>query len=170
MKDIWTQFCAQSECGKSNYELCNAWFEFVINPSSCVNHALRVCFNLLLLIVLFYNLFCKFFFKKVELEAGNGLYFSLLRIISAVFNGCLGLVFIGLGFYVFAKSPHSIIAVDNSWITILFHGVTWVLVGVTLSLRGHFFLKSPIAILGHFGFCLFWDFLHTYCLCCISEP
>lgn len=139
MEDLWTSFCGQSKCATNSSEPCNPNFMFVNLPSSCVNHATILCFDLLLLVVLSWSFICKKISKKLELQV-HSRELSILQILSAVFNGCLGLVYIGFGVWI------------HWWILYLFHGVTWVLIGLTISLRGEFFSKVTLRILSILSF------------------
>ncbi|XP_021840002.2 ABC transporter C family member 10 [Spinacia oleracea] len=143
MEDLLTFFCG----ARNNSDEPNQ-FMSLIDPSSCVNHVAIICFDLLLLAVLLWNLICKITSKKLEIRARYR-QFSTLQISSAVFNGCLGLLYVGFGIWSLEdklRNDHSISPI-HSWIRFFSHGVTWLLVGLTISLDRNFPPKSPLLIL-----------------------
>uniref|UniRef100_A0A803MKX9 ABC-type xenobiotic transporter n=1 Tax=Chenopodium quinoa TaxID=63459 RepID=A0A803MKX9_CHEQI len=154
MENLWALFCWQSDCERSSSETCSPQFGSVTHPSSCVNHALLVCFNTLLLAVLFYSFICRFLSKKLELNARSIRQFCVIQILSAVYNGCLGLVYIGFGLWILNKKlksyDHSVSPI-HGWVIFLFNGVTWLLVGLTTSL-GEFFPRVQLRILSILAF------------------
>ncbi|GFS29072.1 multidrug resistance-associated protein 14 [Actinidia rufa] len=61
--------------------------------------------------------------------------YMALPISSAIFNGGVGLAYVGLGFWTIQKklrSDQSLIPL-HWWLVLLFHGFTWLLLGVTVS-------------------------------------
>ncbi|CAO2838694.1 unnamed protein product [Amaranthus hypochondriacus] len=147
MEDFWTVFCGPSNCSSINTDLCSPQLVYVIHPSSCVNHVSIILCDILLLLVLLFTLISKFFSKKIESPARYSR-FSTVQISSAVFNGCLGLVYIGLGVGIFvgkSRNDHHASPI-HWWVLYVFRGFTWLLVGLTSSLR------TPLRILSIFAF------------------
>ncbi|KAM4076212.1 hypothetical protein ACJW30_12G045600 [Castanea mollissima] len=63
---------------------------------------------------------------------------SNLQIVSAIFNGCLGLVHLCLAFWILEENlrkTHIALPLDQ-WLLVLFQGFIWLLVGLVVSLRG----------------------------------
>ncbi|KNA04991.1 hypothetical protein SOVF_194480 [Spinacia oleracea] len=153
MQNFWTLFCEQSNCARiSSEEPCNnLQFLLVIQPSSCVNHASIICFDLLLLLVLLWSFISKVSYTKARVICRQ---FSALQIISAVFNGCLGVIYIGFGIWVLEENLRNghFISPIHWWVLFFIHGVTWLLVGLTVSLKGEFFPKAPFRILSILAF------------------
>lgn len=153
IENLWTIFCEQSDCSRNDTKPCSADLVFITHPSSCLNHALIICFDVLLLAMLLFNVFHKVSSKKVTLPA-RFRHFSTLQICSAVFMGCLGLIYIGLGIWVLEEKlrhAHSVFPI-HWWALSLFQGFTWLLVGLTTSLGGENFPKAPLRILSIFAF------------------
>lgn len=70
--------------------------QFLSDPSSCLNHALYIAMDVLLLVMLLFNVTQKSSSKFVHNHARfQG--FSKLQMLSVSFNGCLGLVYLCLG-------------------------------------------------------------------------
>ncbi|KAL2922185.1 ABC transporter C family member 10, partial [Bienertia sinuspersici] len=153
MKNFWDLICGQSDCARTNSEPCNPNFVFLISPSSCVNHSASVCIDVLLLLVLLWSFICNISSRKHELRARHK-QFSTLQILSAIFNGCLGILYIGLGIWILEeklRNDHSISPI-HWWVLYFFHGVTWFLVGLTTSLKGDYLPKATLRILSILAF------------------
>uniref|UniRef100_A0A5B6Z7L2 ABC-type xenobiotic transporter n=2 Tax=Davidia involucrata TaxID=16924 RepID=A0A5B6Z7L2_DAVIN len=148
MEGLWTLFCGESDCPDSNGKPCSTDFVFVTHPSSCINHALIICFDVMLLIVFLFNMIQKARSKPAYMLArSQGL--SFLQIISAIFNGFLGFAYLCLGIWMVEeklRKTQSVLPL-NWWLLFFFHGLTWLSVGLTMSLRGKHFRKSPLRIL-----------------------
>lgn len=146
-------FCEQSNCSRNDTEPCHANFMFITRPSSCLNHALIMCLDTLLLALFLFNMIHKFSSKKVMVSPCYRR-FSSLQIWSAVFIGCLGLIYLGLGIWILEeklRNGHSVLPI-HWWALFLFQGFTWLLVGLTTSLGGEYFPKAPLRILSIFTF------------------
>ncbi|XP_057547947.1 ABC transporter C family member 10-like isoform X2 [Amaranthus tricolor] len=145
--------CGQSDCAIRSSEPCTAQFSSVMHPSSCVNHVTFVCFDLLLLVVFLWSFICHLFSKKLELRAQYRP-ISTWQILSAVFNGCLGLVYIGLGIWHLEENlriDHSIFPI-HWWVLYFLNGVTWLLIGLKASLKGESFSKLTLHFLSILAF------------------
>ena len=162
MEDLWTLFCGQCDSTSKGTEPCSRQFVFVTHPSSCINHAYMVCFDLVLLAILLFDFISKSSSQKLDLQV-NHRQLSVLQKVSAVYNSCLGLVCMGLGIFILEeklRTDHSISPV-HWWSLFFLHGVTWLLLGLKIGLNGgEFFHTSPYQILsilsllcaGFFGF------------------
>ncbi|KAL5709924.1 hypothetical protein ACHQM5_020548 [Ranunculus cassubicifolius] len=64
--------------------------------------------------------------------------FSRLRLFTAVYNGGLGLVYVGFGVW---KLKQDVIPL-HWWLVVLFHGVTWLFVSLVVSIWGDKLCKS----------------------------
>ncbi|KAI8029327.1 ABC transporter C family member 10 [Camellia lanceoleosa] len=79
---------------------------------------------------------------------------SRLQIISAVFNGVLGLLYLGFGIWILEERlrlSHTVLPL-HWWFLVLFHGFTWLSLGLTVSLRGKHFPKGPLRLLSILAF------------------
>ncbi|XP_021764948.1 ABC transporter C family member 10-like [Chenopodium quinoa] len=152
MEDLWNTFCGQNTCSNIN-TTCVPQLEFVTHPSSCMNHAFIICFDVLLLAVLLFNMITNISSKRVELPP-RFRRVSALQKSSAVYNGCLGLVYIGLGSWILEeklRNGHSASPI-HWWVLYFFQGFTWVSVGLSASLKGECFSRVSLKILSIFAF------------------
>ncbi|XP_074291624.1 ABC transporter C family member 10-like [Silene latifolia] len=164
MENLWSLFCGNSECSNDSTETCTPVFWMVSNPNSCVNHIVTVFFDLLLLALVIYSMICRTRCKKVYTCL------STLQVCSAVFNGCLGLVYIGLGIWFFEEKlriDHSFLPV-NWCVVLLVHGFTLLLVGLRSSLRGNLLSKNSLRLLSIITF-LFAGILSIFALASIVK-
>ncbi|KAJ8442080.1 hypothetical protein Cgig2_007918 [Carnegiea gigantea] len=147
MEDLWRTFCGLSaNCLRNSSEPCTPDLVPFTESSSCINHALIIFSDVLLLAMLLFSMVCKLSSKKIK-PPPRYRCFSTLQILSAVFNGCLGLVYIGLGVWRLEdKLP------VHGWVLYFFHGFTWLLVGLTASLRGEYVAKAQLRILSILAF------------------
>ncbi|KAH7839693.1 hypothetical protein Vadar_007400 [Vaccinium darrowii] len=132
----WAIFCANSA---NLYEFgnnCKSGTLHIINPYSCINHVLVISIDILvILICLFMFIYKPSSSKILTLPETRG-HFTL-RISSALLNIGLGLVYFGLGIWIVVEK---LISEDNviplhEWLTVLFHGLTWLYLGIAVSLR-----------------------------------
>jgi ATP-binding cassette subfamily C (CFTR/MRP) protein 2 len=148
MEDLWTIFCGLSGCADAGGKPCSSNFEFLSHPSSCINHILIICFNILLLVMLIFNMIRKSSSKTVHIRA-RFLGFSNLQMVSAIVNGCLGFVYLCLGIWnLEEKLRKTKTALPlNWWLLVLVQGFTWLLISLTVSLKGNKLPRSPLRLL-----------------------
>ncbi|CAO2821257.1 unnamed protein product [Amaranthus hypochondriacus] len=134
MENLINLFCGQFECGLHSSDLCRPQFQSIIQPSSCVNHAFIVSFDILLLVVLLWSFICKMLSKKLELRTQNRS-LSTWKILSVVFNGCLGAVYIVFGVLILQKNLRNDDSITpiHGWVLYFLHGVTWLLMSLIAS-------------------------------------
>ncbi|KAL9237378.1 hypothetical protein vseg_011933 [Gypsophila vaccaria] len=153
MSSLWSAFCAQSDCSISNPEPCSTQLVSVSDPSSCINHVVIAGLDVLLLLILLHNMITRKFTKKTERPL-RCRHYSTLQLFSAVFNGCLGLVYIGVGIWILIEKEntnHSVLPI-HWWFLYILQGLTWLAVGLTTSLRGEYFLTASLRILSILAF------------------
>ncbi|XP_055831223.1 ABC transporter C family member 10-like isoform X2 [Solanum dulcamara] len=153
MKDLWTVFCGAPACSDDNGKLCHADFGSMTDPSSCINHVLIICFDVILLLIFLFNLFSKASLRATNIPA-RFRRFSRLQLFSAIFNGFLGLLYLAFGIWILedkVMKRHSSLPL-HWWILIMFHGTTWLSVSCTTSLRGKYFSKTPLRLLSILAF------------------
>ncbi|GMP70445.1 hypothetical protein CsSME_00029298 [Camellia sinensis var. sinensis] len=80
MEGLWTVFCGESDCPSGKVEPCTIDFMFVTRPSSCINHTMIICFDILLVVVFLFNVI-----RKKPSKHFRGV--TRLQMISAIFNG-----------------------------------------------------------------------------------
>ncbi|GMP70439.1 hypothetical protein CsSME_00029293 [Camellia sinensis var. sinensis] len=157
MEGLWTVFCGESDCSSGKAEPCTIDFMFVTRPSSCINHAMIICFDILLVVVFLFNVIWK---KPSKHFRGV----ARLQMISAIFNGVLGLVYLILGIWMLVDKLRLSQSVSplHFWLLVLFQGLTWLPMGLMISLRGKHFPKASLWVLSILAF------LFTAVACCLS--
>ncbi|XP_076896904.1 ABC transporter C family member 10-like [Bidens hawaiensis] len=145
MADIWRSFCGCADTTNTN---CDSNLIFITNPSSCMNHFLNICFDLVLLALLLLNMF----FKSPLRSTVRSYCFqtkSGLQLVSVIFNGLLGTLYACLGIWTLKttiSTTHAVLPL-HPWTLFLFHGFTWLTVSLTVSLLGKRFSKTPLRLL-----------------------
>ncbi|GER46690.1 multidrug resistance protein ABC transporter [Striga asiatica] len=133
MGNLWFVFCGESNC---DFNLT-----LLTNPSSCINNALTIFLDAFLLIAFFIVFISK---KPLKINS-RGL--SSLQLVSAVYNVILGSVNLIYGAWVLEENSNSSGSWNfflplHSWVIFVFHGFVWLLVGLTVSLKGHRFSRA----------------------------
>ncbi|KAJ7974098.1 ABC transporter C family member 10-like [Quillaja saponaria] len=144
MEDLWDMFCGSNIGGKS----CIYDFKLLSDPSTCINHALVIGFDILLLVMLLFIMIQKSLSRTVHppfRQRG----FSVLQIVSAIVNGCLGCVYLCMGTWILEeklrKEKH-VFPLDW-WLLELGQGFTWLLVGLSVSLQLRDLPRAPVRLL-----------------------
>ncbi|XAR52260.1 Xenobiotic-transporting ATPase [Bertholletia excelsa] len=144
MDGLWAVFCGQSDTSSTDLIL-------VTSPSSCINHALIICFDLVLLALFLFISVQKIPSPPRRIPSwfhGN----SKLQITSAIFNGVLGIIYLLLGIWTFEEKlrlSHIVLPL-HGWLLNLFQGFTWLL--VSLILRKKLFLTASLRVLSILAF------------------
>ncbi|XP_004296300.1 PREDICTED: ABC transporter C family member 10-like [Fragaria vesca subsp. vesca] len=144
--DLWTAFCGESGASESFN------FQFLVHPSSCVNHALIIFLDIVLLVVLLFTVFLKSS-KTVHVPA-RFLGFSSWQIVSAIFNGGLVFVHLCLGVWNLEEKlrySHTVLPL-NWWLLGIFQGFTWLFLSLTLSIRVKKLPRQPSRLLSILAF------------------
>ncbi|CAK7324075.1 unnamed protein product [Dovyalis caffra] len=149
MEDLWVLFCGESgnsDTGKPSGS------SLVFQPTSCINQALIICFNVVLLIMLLFNWIKKSSSPKTDKIPPRG--YSSLQIVSTILNGCIGFVYLCLALWILEEKlrKNQTALPLKSWLVVLFQGFTWLLVGLTISLRGRQLPRTPLRILSTLAF------------------
>ncbi|OMP07339.1 hypothetical protein COLO4_07417 [Corchorus olitorius] len=152
MEDLWNMFCGKSACSDSDGKPCNSTFWLFAHPSSCIKQATIICFNVLLLVMLLFNMIQKSS-SKTSIPA-RFQQRSALQIASAIVNGCLGLVYLGFGIWILEEKLRleQTVLPLTWWLVTLFQGCTWLLVGLTVSLKANQLPKTPLRLLSILAF------------------
>ncbi|KAL3653593.1 Multidrug resistance-associated protein 7 [Castilleja foliolosa] len=141
MRSLWTVFCGQSDCPD---------LIFLTNPSSCLNHLLVISFDVVLLIIAF--LLATFSRKPYKSSSFHNV--SKFQLVSAIYNGILGSVYLCFGIWILEENLRK--SRDflplHRWMLFVIHGLIWLLVGLTVSIKGHHFSRAPLKILSIFTF------------------
>ncbi|KAJ0661960.1 putative ABC-type xenobiotic transporter [Helianthus annuus] len=145
MADLWSSFCGCSNITDKN---CDSDVIFITNPSSCMNHFLVICFDVVLLVMLLINML----YKSPSKSTGRSSYIRRktgLQLVCMIFNGLLGTLYSCLGIWTLKttiSTKHTALPL-HQWILFLFHGLTWLAVSLTVSLLGKRFPKTPLRLL-----------------------
>ncbi|BAU02169.1 hypothetical protein VIGAN_11161900 [Vigna angularis var. angularis] len=136
MEDFWSMICGDSVGSKTMGKLSCYDFKFLKDPSLCINHLLIISFDALLLIMLSFAMIYKSFSRPcqglIQVER-----YSKLQLCSAITSGSLGLLNLCLGIWVLEEKLRQ----NNTtfplhwWLLELFQGLTWLFVGLTVSLK-----------------------------------
>ncbi|MED6196885.1 Multidrug resistance-associated protein 7 [Stylosanthes scabra] len=136
MEGIWSIFCGEETgCSEATGKPCSYDFKFLIDPSSCINHFLISCFDVLLLLMLLFIMI-----KKSPSKPLHGLTrsrrHSALHLVSAIASVALGLVHLCLGIWVLVENlmkSHTSLPLDM-WLLEFFQGLTWLSVSIAIIL------------------------------------
>ncbi|XP_004234191.1 ABC transporter C family member 10 [Solanum lycopersicum] len=134
MEDIWAVFCGKP---------CSFDWLSMTQPSSCINHAFIICSDVALLLLLIFTISLKY------TSVPSFSRFSRLQLTCAIFNGFLGILYVSMFIWMFEeqfKNTHSALPLHR-WLVTLFHGVTWLSVSLTVSLRGKHISRTPLRLL-----------------------
>ncbi|KAJ7969846.1 ABC transporter C family member 10-like [Quillaja saponaria] len=152
MEDLWSMLCGESGCLKRGGKPCIFDFKLLSDPSTCINHVLVIGFNGLLLIMLLLIMIQKLLSKTIHpTRRQRG--FSVLQIVSAIVNGCLGFVNLCLGIWILEEKlrKEKTVFPFNWWLLELFRGFTWLLVGLTISLQVRGLQRALLRLLSVFA-------------------
>ncbi|ONK66394.1 uncharacterized protein A4U43_C06F7390 [Asparagus officinalis] len=118
----------------------------VVYASACVNHLIVISTDALLSAVLLFSIIRSRISSSFKLS-------SILQTLSLAFNGCLGLVYLGLGLWILLGRLTKGMGFSPArlWLVLLTQGLTWSLVGWVASARGSLKALSLI-VTGFAGF------------------
>jgi len=132
MEKFCSMLCGESGCSEPGRNPCICEFEFLKDPSSCINHLLFICIDVLLLITILFTIL-----KKSSEKPSHGQNYSKLQLVSAVANGSLGLIHLCSGIWLLEENlrkTQNVFPLDW-WMLEFIQGFTWLLVGFIISLR-----------------------------------
>ncbi|KAJ6387480.1 hypothetical protein OIU78_017241 [Salix suchowensis] len=157
MEDLWMVFCGESGNLDIGEKLSSSGSGLVFQPTSCINHALTICFNALLLIMLLLTSIQKSSSpSKIDDILPRFRGYSRIQIVSAIFNGCIGFVYLCSGIWILEEKmrKNQTALPLKSWLVVLFQGFTWLLVSLTISLRGKHLRRTLLRLLSILAFLL----------------
>ncbi|RVX04077.1 ABC transporter C family member 10 [Vitis vinifera] len=133
-----TVFCGSSGCWSKIGEICSSGFLAIICPCSCLNHILVISVDIILLFFLLLILIYKASATKI-LSPQQSLSFSTMLNYAAFLNGSLGLVYLGLGFWIVGEklSEENSILPLHGWLMVLLQGFTWFFLGLAVRFKRH---------------------------------
>ncbi|KAI3865604.1 hypothetical protein MKX03_036874 [Papaver bracteatum] len=145
MENLWVSFCGDSDC-TYNGGTCGFGFLLFIYPYSCVHNGIVICLDALLLFVLLLAVISKPYARTVH-NAFRGC--TSLEIVSAVYNCVLGLVYLALGIWILEdslSSKQTDVLPLHRRVVVLFQGFTWLILCLTVSLRGKKFTQRMLRL------------------------
>ncbi|XP_057446132.1 ABC transporter C family member 10-like isoform X2 [Lotus japonicus] len=154
MEEFWTMTCGDYNSSETGGKPFCYDLKFLKDPSKCINHLLAISFDVLLLIMLSFIMIQKSLFRPHRGRRWEEKY-SKLQLVSAITNGSLGLFHLCLGIWVLEeklRKNHTAFPL-NWWLLELFQGITWLLAGLTVSLKVN---QLPRACLWLFSTVLFF--------------
>ncbi|MBA0608837.1 hypothetical protein Godav_021014 [Gossypium davidsonii] len=143
-ESAWIMFCNNSSCSKETGKTCSSGFPSILNPYSCFNHAFIISVDMLLLLVAFLIIFCKFSSKKITTNSQSQS-ISLVAVLSEIYNGILSVAYLFLGIWTIYHKldmDHTVLPLDG-WLVLLFQGFSWLLLAISVSLKN---LNLPCTI------------------------
>lgn len=146
-------FCGDSRSSYIDVKPSTSNVLFLIQPTSCINQAVVICFDVILLLMLLLNFIKKSSSSSKTVPPRSGGY-SSLQIVSAAFNGCLGSVYLGLSIWILEdklRKSETVLPLKR-WSSVMFWGFTWLLMGLIVSLRGKHLPRTPLRLLTAFAF------------------
>ncbi|KAI3996082.1 hypothetical protein MKX01_018151 [Papaver californicum] len=138
MENLWNSFCGDSADCTFNGATCGS-FDYLY-PSSCVHNGIVICLDVLLLFVLLSTVISKPSSARTVHNASC--WCTFLEIVSAVYNGCVGLVYLGLGIWFLQVSKQMGVFPLHRWVVVFFQGFTWLVLSLIISPRGKRFSKG----------------------------
>ncbi|GAB4834503.1 hypothetical protein Ancab_032760 [Ancistrocladus abbreviatus] len=151
-KSAWTTFCGNSGYSYRDAITYSSIFWAIIDPNSCINHAFVISADILLLLLVLSLIFMRKKSSRSSPVPSQSPRPSALRISTAIFNSVLGLGYLGLGFWTLGDklSKEKKILPLHEWLVVVIHGVTWLLLGLILSLKKRLFILKPLSVLSSF--------------------
>ncbi|XP_029126430.1 ABC transporter C family member 10 [Cajanus cajan] len=136
MAGFWSVFCGEFDCSEAGRKLCSYDLRLLIDPSTCVNHLLISCFDVLLLIMLLFIMIQKSTLKPSHGQTQVQRY-SYFQLLSAMANGALGLAHLCLGIWDLQEclGKTQTVLPLNGWLLEIFHGLIWLFVSFMISLK-----------------------------------
>ncbi|KAI4348060.1 hypothetical protein L6164_008821 [Bauhinia variegata] len=139
---------------------CGFDYKLWIDPSTCMNHLLIICCDVLLLLMLLFIVMFKKSSPKPFKSQISGQKYSSLQLGSAIANGSLGLLYLCLGIWILeekVRQTHNAFPLSN-WMLEFFQGFTWLLVGLTASLRLRQLPRAWLRLLAVLAFLIYGIF------------
>ncbi|XP_061342019.1 ABC transporter C family member 10-like [Gastrolobium bilobum] len=136
MEGFLSMFCGEPDCSEIGGNPCSYDSKFWKDPSSCINHLMIICIDVLLMIMILFTII-----RKSSQKPFQGLIreqsYSKWQLLSAISNSSLGLIHLCLGIWLLEENLRKTqTALPLDWWLLEFtQGLTWLLVGLTISLR-----------------------------------
>eukprot|EP00261_Vitis_vinifera_P005097 XP_002271694.3 PREDICTED: ABC transporter C family member 10 isoform X2 [Vitis vinifera] len=140
---LWTVFCGSSWCWSKIGKICSSGFLAIICPCSCLNHILVISVDIILLFYLLFIFIYKAPAVKI-LSPQQSICFSTMLNSAVFLNGSLGLVYLGLGFWIVGEklTKENTILPLHGWLVVLLQGFTWFFLGLAVRFKRHQLLHN----------------------------
>ena len=128
---FWIIFCGN--CSQEEEMTCNYDIISIFQPSTCINHCLVISVYLLLLLI-FLHIIINGSFSRKKIAPSQPKHLSPMLICSAIYNGGVGLAYLGLGIWIIVENlnENRTILPLHGWLVLLFQGFTWLLLDFSL--------------------------------------
>ncbi|KAI4348058.1 hypothetical protein L6164_008819 [Bauhinia variegata] len=150
MREFLSMFCGESGCSDSEGMPCGFDYKLWKDPPTCINHLLIICADVMLLLLLLFIVMLKKSSPKPFKGHIWGQRYSSLQLVSAIANGSLGFSHFCLGIWILeekVRQTHNAFPLSY-WLLEFFQGFTWLLVGLTASLRLWQLPRASLCLLG----------------------
>ncbi|CAD6264657.1 unnamed protein product [Miscanthus lutarioriparius] len=129
--------CRSPFCSKEASTSCG--WEEIFNTSTCTNHILAIGIAALIVIVLAIQLLVRIA-KSRQYARQLVALTSPLQLAAVVFNGCLGLIYLGLALWMLGTnfSQHASVYLPHRWLVNLSQGLSLILISFAFSIRTQF--------------------------------
>ena len=129
--------CGSPFCSKEASASCG--WEEIFNSSTCTNHILAIGIAALIVIVLAIQLLVRIA-KSRQYARQLVALTSPLQLAAVVFNGCLGLIYLGLALWMLGTnfSQHASVYLPHRWLVNLSQGLSLILISFAFSIRTQF--------------------------------
>ncbi|XVE57998.1 hypothetical protein DITRI_Ditri04bG0134900 [Diplodiscus trichospermus] len=136
MEGAWTIFCSNSESSHGVGKTGSRDFSAIVDPYTCINHTLIISTDILLLLIFLSIIIYRLSLRKVR-AASQSQHLSSMLILSAVFNGILVIAYFISGIWIVKQKLNTdqTILPLHDWLIVLFQGLTWLLLGLIVSLK-----------------------------------
>ncbi|PRQ17504.1 putative xenobiotic-transporting ATPase [Rosa chinensis] len=147
----WTLLC---DCSTESGIECSSDIAAIINPDSCINNIAVIAVDISLLFILF----CIFIYRlsKKVIASSEPYTFSAVSVVSATFNACLSLAYLGFGIWKMVEKVNTdqTFLPLHGWLVFFFQGFTWFILGLTINLKKphppYIAITKVLSILGFF--------------------
>ncbi|KAK1565421.1 hypothetical protein Q3G72_026221 [Acer saccharum] len=131
---VWKLFCNDSKCSNETAKICNSGFLSIVDPYSCINHAMIISVDILVISICLFIFIYKLSTRKI-IEPSLSQKTPQKLLFSAIYNGTLALAYFGLGLSIVSKKVHEdhSVLLLHKWLVLLFQGFTWLLLVLTIS-------------------------------------
>ena len=118
---VWKLFCNDSKCSNETAKICNSGFLSIADPYLCINHAMIISVDILVISICLFIFIYKLSTRKI-IDPSLSQKTPQKLLFSAIYNGTLALAYFGLGLSIISKKvykDHSVLLL-HKWLVLLF--------------------------------------------------